>query len=102
MQRLRFVNPCGTAATCPDPPVYANANATCPVPLKFVGGTMWPSCYTTNCSYWGPSKAIDGLEKSITSLALTSSATNPYLQLDLGNATTSIVAVRIVARADCG
>lgn len=87
------------AELCPTPPEYANA--TCVVPVTAIGGNMYPSCFTGNCAYWGPAKAIDQKELSTASLAIVESATNPWLQIDMGVQRDDIVGVRIVARRDC-
>ena len=61
---------------------------------------MWPSCYQNDCSYWGPRKAYDGKTTGVYSMAITTYATNPWMQFDMGMVRTDITAVRITARAD--
>lgn len=89
-----------SADQCPTPPTYSNA--TCPVPVVPVRGTMYPSCFGGDCAgYWGPAKAYDGRQKGTASLAIVDSYTNPWLQLDLGTLVSDIASVQLVARADC-
>ena len=61
---------------------------------------MVPNCYGGNCAAWGVAKAVDGREKSTSSLAIVQYATNPYMQLDLGSLRSDILQVRLVSRAD--
>ena len=87
---------------CPPPPPPVFDPPECPrvTNVSVAGSRMWPNCYGGWCNSWGIRKVVDGREKSTSSLGITSSATNPYMQLDLGSLRSDILQVRLVARAD--
>ena len=92
---LRAVTP------CPPPPPPLPVTQACPVPVTFTSGSMSPGCFMNDCATWGYTKALDGIETGLKSLAHTSTGTNPYVQFDLGSVQSTLDGVVMVARSDC-
>lgn len=90
------------AAPCPIEDEENFDTPECPRRVNVTGGAnrVWPSCFNNDCSTWGAQKAIDGFAVGLTSLARTSRAVNPWVQVDMGQLHTDIVAIRLAARSD--
>lgn len=86
------VTPCPLSATSFYEPFCSHA-------VGAVTGIM-STCNQGNCQMWGVTKAIDGVEAGINSLAVTGADDSPFMQIDLGTSPSALNAVRIAASSD--
>lgn len=84
----------------PEPDTYTAPECPRPLPVNITGSVMSPGCYANNCGTWGIAKVTDNQMIGTRSLGMTVSATDPYMQLDLGSMVTTLLAVRVTARSD--